>query len=302
MVVASCVLGAYMVEVAQATSGSGRLSALRQVVQQCTYLVRGPLGGILASISFGWTGAACGGVAFLILPVAYLFMREQKREVNSQALIANAGRQLVKIGAARTMWAAAGLMALFYIAPGFSTATLYIQQNQLHMSTHATGATQTLYGIGGIIAAVGYGYVCRSLRLRTLLVVCLGAATLTSLGYLFYTTVLNVQIEETVYGFGFTLADLALMDLAVRSTPAGSEGLGFSLMMSVRNFALYGTDWLGSTLLDQYHMPFNDLVLINAATTLVALPLVFLLPKVLTMPRDNEPHLEAPAPRNAIQD
>jgi len=133
-------------------------------------------------------------------------------------------------------------------------------------------------------------------------VLCLAAATLTALGYLVYNTVLRVQMVETVYGFGFTLAELALMDLAVRSTPAGSEGLGFSLMMSVRNFALYGTDWLGSTLLDKYHLAFNNLVLINAATTAIAIPLIFLLPRALVMPKDSEPVSDAPAPKNAIQD
>jgi hypothetical protein len=40
----------------------------------------------------------------------------------------------------------------------------------------------------------------------------------------------------------------------VRSTPAGSEGLGFSILVSVRNLALFGTDWFGSNLLDQYHL------------------------------------------------
>jgi len=38
------------------------------------------------------------------------------------------------------------------------------------------------------------------------------------------------------------------MDLAIRATPAGSEAFGFSLLMSVRNFALFGTDWFGSCL------------------------------------------------------
>jgi MFS family permease len=302
MVVASCVLGAYMVEIAQATSGSGRLTALRQLVQQFSTLIRGPLGGILASITFGWTGAACGGVAFLIVPIAYLFMRERKSEVNSQALIANAGKQLTKIIAARTMWAAAGLMALFYVAPGLSTATLYIQQNQLHMNTKATGFVEFLGGLAGITAAVGYGFICRRLRLRTLLTVGLAAASLSALAYLFYSSVLKVQIVEIIYNFGFTLAELALMDLAIRSTPAGSEGLGFSLMMSVRNFALFGTDWLGAAVLDKFHLPFNDLVLINAATTAITVPLVFLLPRTLTAPKDNEPHLAAPAPHDVIQD
>ena len=70
---------------------------------------------------------------------------------------------------------------------------------------------------------------------------------------------------------------------------AGSEGLGFSLMVSVRNFALFGTDWLGSLMLDKLHLPFNDLVLANAGTPAIAVPLVFLLPAMLVSRRDAEP-------------
>ena len=93
---------------------------------------------------------------------------------------------------------------------------------------------------------------------------------------------------EGFNGFGYTLAELALMDLAVRATPAGSEGLGFSLMMSVRNLALFGTDWFGSKLLDQYHVSFNSLVLANSATTLITVPLVFLLPLAIVSRKDAE--------------
>ena len=76
------------------------------------------------------------------------------------------------------------------------------------------------------------------------------------------------------------------MDLAVRSTPAGSEGLGFSILVSVRNLALFGTDWFGSNLLDQYHLSFNSLVIANPATTLIAVPLVLLLPRLIVIRRD----------------
>ena len=48
------------------------------------------------------------------------------------------------------MWAAAGLMALFYIAPGFSTAVFYRQQNELHMNTQGQGFLQLIAGIIGV--------------------------------------------------------------------------------------------------------------------------------------------------------
>lgn len=286
MVVASTVIGGYMVEVAQAISASGRLTAIREFVQQATGIITGPSAGYLASIAFGWTAAACGGVMFLLLPATILFLHEQRKRIDSRELLENAGKQLVNIGAAKTMWAAVGLMALFYIAPGFSTAIFYRQQNEMHLATQAQGFLQLVAAICGVLAAVAYGYICRHLKLRGLLLWCLTIATVANLGYLFYSSFPRARLIDGVNGFGYTLAELALMDLAIRATPAGSEGLGFSLMMSVRNLALYGTDWIGAKLLEQYHVSFNSLVLLNSATTLLAVPLVLLLPRILVSKTD----------------
>jgi len=288
MVVASTVIGGYMVETAQANAGSGRLSAVRQIVQQACAVVSGPAAGYLASIAFAWTAAASGGIVFVLVPVAILFLREQRKRLESRQLLDNASRQLVKIGTARTMWAAAVLMALFYIAPGFGTALFYKQQNELHLGTEAQGFLQLIAGVCGILAAVGYGIACRRLNLRALLIGGMVVATVINLGYLFYSSAERAQFIEGLNGFGYTLAELALMDLAVRSTPAGSEGLGFSLMVSVRNLALFGTDWFGSMLLDRYHFSFNSLVIANSATTLVAVPLVLLLPRLIVARKDAE--------------
>jgi predicted MFS family arabinose efflux permease len=288
MVIASTVIGGYMVETAQANAGSGRLSAVRQIVQQACAVVSGPAAGYLASIAFAWTAAASGGIVFVLVPVAILFLREQRKRLESRQLLDNASRQLVKIGTARTMWAAAVLMALFYIAPGFGTALFYKQQNELHLGTEAQGFLQLIAGVCGILAAVGYGIACRRLNLRALLIGGMVVATVINLGYLFYSSAERAQFIEGLNGFGYTLAELALMDLAVRSTPAGSEGLGFSLMVSVRNLALFGTDWFGSMLLDRYHFSFNSLVIANSATTLVAVPLVLLLPRLIVARKDAE--------------
>ena len=95
---------------------------------------------------------------------------------------------------------------------------------------------------------------------------------------MFYSSFTRAQWIDGLNGFAYNLAELALMDLAIRATPRGSEGMGFSLMMSVRNLALGGTDWLGSKLLDDFHFAFNSLVVANSLTTLLAVPLIFLLP------------------------
>ena len=85
MVVTSTVVGGYMVETAQAISGSGRLTAIRQFVQQGCLIVNGPVAGYLASIAFGWTAGACGGIMFLLVPVTVLFLREQRQRLDSPA-------------------------------------------------------------------------------------------------------------------------------------------------------------------------------------------------------------------------
>jgi len=180
-------------------------------------------------------------------------------------------------------------MALFYLAPGIATAVFYKQQNDLHLGTQAQGMLQLISGVGGVLAAVGYGFLCRRWNLRKMLVGCILFGAAANLGYLFYSSVEHARVIEWFNGFGFTLAELALMDLAMRATPQGSEGMGFALMMSVRNFTLFGSDWFGSKMLDLYHIKFNTLVMANGATTLLAVPLVFLLPWVIVGRKDAEP-------------
>jgi predicted MFS family arabinose efflux permease len=287
-VIASTVVGAYMVETAQASAGSGRLASIRRFMQMLCFVILGPAAGFLGSVAFGWTAVACGGVTFLLFPAALFFLHEQRNKADSRAMLERAGKQIEKIATAKTMWAAAGLMVLFYIAPGFNTAVFYKQQNELGMDTQAQGFLQMLYGIAGVSAALAYGFLCRRFNLRKLLVGCLLAASMTSLLYLFYSSVGRARVIESCYGIGFTLAELALMDLAVRATPAGSEGVGFSLMMSVRNLGLFGTDWLGSTLMDTYHFHFSSLIFSNCLTTAMAIPMVFLLPRAFVARRDGE--------------
>jgi len=297
MVITSTAVGGYMVEAAQASSGSGSVSSVRNFAEQFCVLAAGPASGFLASIAFGLTALACGSIMFLVVPGTVYFLHERQIKIDSQLLLGNAGKQLVTIGKAKTMWAAAGFMALFYCAPGISTAVFYKQQNDLHFTVQGQGYLAFLSGLFGMIAAAAYGgYACRRFNLRKLLFACLLFGTAANLGYLFYSTITRARVIESFNGFGYTLAEVAMMDLAVRATPKGSEGLGFSLMMSVRNLTLFGSDWFGSKLLDVYHLQFNTLVLANAAITFIAVPLVLLLPKVIVRAKD----AETPAPTDDL--
>jgi Major Facilitator Superfamily len=287
-VVASTALGGYMVEAARATSGAGRLTSLRNFAMQFSYLVAGPAGGFLATLALGWTALACGSTALLLVPLAWWLVRESNYQPASAGSLYDMRRALRIMLRARSVWAAAAVAALFYVTPGLNTALFYLQQNTLHLNTQAQGHLVFLNAAGGMLAAALYGFfAARRFPLRTLLRVSLLFSAAAPLGYLFYDSYVHAQTIEATNGFGTALGEIAVMHLAVRATPAGSEALGFSVLMAVRNLFMWGSDWLGSALIDSLHVPFNAVVYINAGMTLLVVPLALVLPRVLVSDRDN---------------
>jgi hypothetical protein len=93
------------------------------------------------------------------------------------------------------------------------------------------------------------------------------------------------HVIESQNGFFFSFAELALLDLAARATPKGREGLGYSLMLSMRNVAGSGADIVGSHLVD-HKWPFASLVFLNAGTTAIVLLLLPFLPAALMRSKD----------------
>jgi MFS family permease len=287
-VVASTALGGYMVEAARATSGAGRLTSLRNFAMQFAYLVAGPAGGFLGALTLGWSALACGSTALLLVPLAWWLVRESNFQPASAGSLHDMRRALRIMLRARAVWAAAAVAALFYVAPGLNTALFYLQQNTLHLNTQAQGHLVFLNAGGGMLAAALYGFfAARRFPLRTLLRVSLLFSAAAPLGYLFYDSYVHAQTIEAANGFGTALGEIAVMHLAVRATPTGSEALGFAVLMAVRNLFMWGSDWLGSALIDSLHVPFNAVVYINAGLTLLVVPLALVLPRVLISDRDN---------------
>src|SRR2546422_379700 len=133
------------------------------------------------------------------------------------------------------------------------------------------GTLSFFSGAFGLVGAFLYGVLCRRLPLRWLLALGIALSALGTLGYLFYRSGMAAALIEGENGLLVTLAELALMDLAARATPRGSEGLGFALMMSVRNAALAVSDIFGSWLIERHQVSFFSLVWLNAGTTALVL-------------------------------
>jgi len=244
-------------------------------------------------------------VMFLPIPAAIFFLKEQRRKIDSKKLLDDAGKQLLRLVNAKTMWAAAGFSFLFYFAPGIQTAVFYQQQDVLHMTTRMQGVMLFLNGFFGITTATIYGsFACRRWKLRKLLFGCIIVGAAAQMCYALYTSVPRAYIIESLWGLGWSAADMSLTDLYMRATPGGSEGLGFSLMVSVRNLSLFGADWLGAKAMETYHLHFATMAIANGLISLIAVPFIFLLPGRIVDRMDTAAEAAAvhPALEKALQE
>ena len=287
MVLASTVMGGLMVEAGARYGVSGRVSAVRQALTSAVSLGHGVLGGYLAAIAFGWTVGIAAGLLLALAITTYFVLNEGPTAMRNTDALDLAKRELGAMVRSRTLWAAGIFLALVYISPGFSTPLLFLQTDQLHFAPPFIGLMETIEGGTGLLGAALYGVICRRFNLAQLLFTSIAVNAASTLLYLGYGHETAPAIHA-LNGFVGSCSELALMDLAVRSTPRGCESLGFSLMMSARNFALQGSDLIGSWLVDSHGWAFHELVWLNTATTALVLAFLPLLPRAITSTRDGE--------------
>ncbi len=227
------------------------------------------------------------GLSLFAMLVVFLFVLALAMTPVRNPVLVQAQRQLSQILRSRALWLAAAMLFLVYVVPGLNTALTYRQSDELHFSKELIGRLASVEGAAGIAFALVYAVVCSRFNLRTLILFSIASNAAATLLFLSYTASDAYAVHAVTGALG-VLSELSLMDLAVRSTPRGCEGLGFALMMSVRNFGIAMSDVIGSKLMDQAHFAFSTLVLINAATTAAVLLFVPALPRALVLRKEGE--------------
>jgi predicted MFS family arabinose efflux permease len=284
----STVLGGVMVEVGKRDHTTGKLSAQRLGITNVVRIISDPLAGWLSSQAFFLTSAISGALYFMLIPLYWIFLREKRdNRVNSEKL-REASRQMKMLTTSGTLWAAAGLVVLVVASPGFDTALLYHQQDNLHFSKQFIGWLGMIKGIFSVVGATLYGLACRRMSLRKLLTWSIIVHAVFTLCYLAYRTPLSAMIITAIESTTLAIALLPLYDLAARATPRGSEALGYSVMMSVWNFTTKMSDLLGSSIYSRFGERMTELVWVNSATTALVLLAVPFLPAVLMDRRDGD--------------
>ncbi len=286
-VLASSVSGGLLVEEGQRQGLTGRLGSLRETIIAGSSLLAQPVGGFLAERAFGWT-AGIGAALFLgLIPAALLLLPEERVPAREANFTETLKAQLGPVLRSRGLWLATLFIFLKELSPGFGTPLFYFQTNTLHFSKLFLGGLGAVFNAAAVAGALVYALLCLRLPLGRLLpgaIVLSAASSLLFLGYHSHASALGVQ---GISGFLGIFASVALMDLAARTTPAGGEAMGYSLLMSAFNLGLTGSDILGAWLYSHFHLPFAALVWISAGTTLLALPLMRLIPAEALARHDN---------------
>jgi Na+/melibiose symporter-like transporter len=292
-VIASVVTGGLLVEGAQSHGATGRLSTLRLVIINMTFIIAGPVSGFLAGCWFGWTTITSGLLFLSLVLVTWFLLREPPlvtRFDKPGDALREVGRQvhLLLPWNCKTLWIVGGLFFLIQVAPGLYTPLFYYQTNTLNFTPQFIGNLSVIYGGMGLLGSFIYPFVCRRFRLRVLLALAIVCTIASNMAYLGYVSRNTAMVIEGAAGLGLTLAQLPLFDLAARATPKGSEALAYSLMIACWNWGLSLSDVLGSWLFDKFDQTFMNLVWVNAGTTAVVLIVVPFLPGNLVDCKEGE--------------
>lgn len=301
IVFGSTTSGGLLVEAGQRFGASGRLSSLRVFAQNLGAGLGMPLGGLLAATALGWTSAAA------ILPLSCLFFAawfllkepplpprpDHGRSFVGQSLHVLRSIWLQIRNVLRWQMLMPALLACFIqIVPTFRSTCFYQYQTEtLHYSDAALGwLGLTGYGVALLSSGV-YAWCCRRLSLRISLYGAIFLTSLSALPYLFYTPyepwMLRASTIEGLGTFLQYLAYLPIFDLIVRSTPKGSEALGYSVLISVWNIGLMIGTKTGPMLYEtSLHKNMNSLIWLNAVVTLAGVVLVFFIPRSLIAQRE----------------
>ena len=184
------------------------------------------------------------------------------------------------------VWPALGIWVLWNFAPGSATPLQFHLQNTLH----ATDAQATLWNVcfgGGFIPTfLLYGWLCRRVPLRTLLIWGTVVAVPQMVPLLFAKTVPMALVGGVASGLMGGVATAAYLDLMIRSCPKGLEG---TMLMASNALYVVVSQWgnlLGTALYDHFHHTFTVCVIAITVVYALILPTLLLVPRRLTATPD----------------
>jgi MFS family permease len=185
------------------------------------------------------------------------------------------------------VWPVVAIQLLWQFAPAQGIVLQYHITNTLHASDAQWGAWNAIFYGAFIPVYLAYSVVCRRAPLIWLLWIGFTIAVAQMAPLLFVHTAVGALWAALAMGLMGGLGQSALVDLAIRSAPAGLQGTMIMLFTGIYYVAVRFGDLLGTEVYD-HHGGFVPAVVVTIVVYALILPLLLLVPRRLTATADGE--------------
>lgn len=179
------------------------------------------------------------------------------------------------------------IQLLWQFAPASGTVLQYYIVDHLHATDAQWGIWQGLFFGAFVPVYLAYAKLIRRYTLRTLLWFGFSIAVLQMVPLLVVDSAMGALIAAVPMGMVGGIAQAALVDLAIRSSPRGSQGMMMMLFLACYYFSVRVGDLFGTWIYDQ-HGGFTPTVVITIVIYALILPVLLLVPRRLTSTKDGE--------------
>ena len=179
------------------------------------------------------------------------------------------------------------IQLLWQFSPATGTVLQYHIVDHLHATDSQWGLWQGVFFGSFIPMYMAYGFLSRRFALRPLLWVGFTLAVFQMLPLLLVDSAVGAIFAAAMMGILGGLAQAALVDLVIRSSPRGSQGTVMMLFFAGYYGAVRFGDLLGTWIYDK-HGGFIPTVIVTVIVYVLILPVILLVPKRLTVTKDGE--------------
>jgi MFS family permease len=176
---------------------------------------------------------------------------------------------------------------LWCFAPGPVTPLQYYLQNSLNAGDAVWGQWNAIFTGAFLPTFMLFGWLCRRVRLRTLLFWGTVAAVPQMIPLALIHSVTGALAAAAVMGLLGGVATAAYMDLIIRSCPPGLQGAMMMMSWALYYFSSRFGDVLGTRLYDHFH-DFKACVIAITVVYALILPALWLVPRRLTATADGQ--------------
>jgi MFS family permease len=185
------------------------------------------------------------------------------------------------------IYPALAVWLLWCFSPGSATPLQFFMQNTLRATDAQWGEWNAIFVAGFIPTFLLFGWLCRRVRLRSLLFWGTLVAVPQMVPLAFIHSVNQALVAAAIIGLLGGVCTAAYTDLIIRSCPPGLQGAVLMMFWALYYIAARFGDILGADLYDRFHN-FNACVIAITAVYALILPTLWLVPRRLTATVDGE--------------